>query len=483
MNDEVEESNITNVTSYDNEDMLSYPGLELDDYPSGGRFVFIVVVMFLASHFYAIPFIKTPWGYTTYMRLDDIMAAVLFLFVIFGAKNNYPTMKTKTGKLLGFVAIAMIVSFLYGRFFSAISLKTELYAVWQTVRYINYIVVFFLVARVIYNPKRLVILMWVVFFGGLFVALYGLGQYYGYISAYYLAEVFKESGPWAAIAEAGEFREVLGPLSKNHSYCGMMLGTTLSFAWALFSGRAVFSKLILLGGGAVIFYAMILTGARAPIYALPVAVMANMVFLKGRVKHALLMALAAILFFAVLNLSQFYEFQERFFLQEGFTTSSGAARVQALLRAVGWFAHNPLALLTGVGVGNWWAVALQQTGLVAGHNNYLHYLVEGGILGLTLFVIGLWMAVKHAYQLSKFPMLEISKWGQAMFTVVVFWSISALAQENFVPSAAFGSILSLFLFLMAVTTWAKQYVDERSSILTEAEYKFVEPPVPIGECC
>lgn len=487
MNDEIEESNTANVAFHDDEDMLSYPGLELDDYPSAGRLVFIVAVMFLASHFYAIPFIKTPWGYTTYMRLDDIMAVLLFLFVVFGAKNNYPILKTKVGKLLGLVAITMIFSFLFGRFFGAISVKAQLYALWQTVRYINYIVVFFLVARVIYTPKRLVILMWVVFFGGVFVALYGLGQYYGYISAYYLAEVFKESGPWATIAAAGRFREVLGPLSKNHAYCGMMLGTVLFFAWALFSGRNVLSKLVLLGGGSIILFALVLTGARAPLYALPVAMMANMVFLKGKVRNAFLTALVALLVFTVLNLSQFYEFQERFFVREGFAVSSGAARLRALIMAAEWFVRNPLSLFTGVGVGNWWAVGSQQIGLTAGHNNYLHYLLEGGILGLTIFLMALGMAVKHTYQISRYPMLEISRWGQAMFTVIVFWLVSALAQENFVPSSSFGSLLSFFLFLMGVTAWAKQYVDERSLILTDeydfTEYDFVEPAVPIGECC
>ncbi|MGB7583137.1 MAG: hypothetical protein WBL85_11905 [Sedimentisphaerales bacterium] len=120
MNNKTQEANKNNETFDDNENVQLYHGLELDDYPARGQMVFIAAVMFLASHFYAIPFIKTPLGYTTYMRLDDIMAVVLFFAVVFGAKNNYPALKTKAGKLLRLVVIGAFSLFIVTGFFSAV---------------------------------------------------------------------------------------------------------------------------------------------------------------------------------------------------------------------------------------------------------------------------------------------------------------------------------------------------------------------------
>ncbi|GAH31453.1 unnamed protein product, partial [marine sediment metagenome] len=170
---------------------------------------------------------------------------------------------------------------------------------------------------------------------------------------------------------------------------------------------------------------------------------------------------------------QIPEIGERFFVEEGFVSSSGGARVQAWVLMLKWFITHPLAWLIGIGLGNWQLVISPEIHFNAAHNNYIHFLIEGGIFGLTFFLIALGMAVKHTYQVSRYPVLGISRWGQAMFTVMVFWLVCALSQENFVPSPSFGSILSFFLFLMGVTFWAKQYVDERSLILTE--YEFVEP--------
>jgi O-antigen ligase len=478
MNNKIQEANESNGTFDDNDNVQLYYGSESDNCPAGGRMVFIVAAMFLASHFYAIPFIKTPFRYTTYMRLDDIMAVVLFLAVVFGAKNNYPALKTKAGKLLRLVIIGACSLSIVTAFFLGGSLRSHEYAVWQTARYIDYIVVFFLASRVIYTPKRLIVLMWVIFFGGVFVAVYGLAQYYGYISVYYLAELFKESGPWGELAEYGYYKEVLGPLSANHAYCGNMLGTVLAFTWALFSGRTIFSKLVLLSGGAVMLFALILTQARAPLYALPVAIMVNMVFLKGRFRSMLLLVLAALLFYFAAR--QIPAIRERFLLQESFTYSSGGARVLGWGLMLKWFIAHPLVWLIGVGIGNWQLVVSPDIpGFVAAHNNYIHFLIEGGIFGFTLFLISLGMAIKYTYQLSRCPTPDISKWGQAIFTGVIFLAVSALSQENFVPSPSFGSFLSLFMFLMGATSWAKQYVDEKSSLLTE--YSFQEMEISSGE--
>lgn len=477
MNGEMQESNTPELTYDDNEDALLYAAAELDEEPAGGLFVFIAAAMLLASHFYALPFIKSPWGYTTHMRLDDVMTVVLFLCVFFGAKNNYPNQKTKAGRLMILIAIGVVLSYAVSKLFARGLLYSQLYAIWQTARYLNYIVVFFLAARVIYTPKRLIVLMWVVFFGGLFVALYGLGQYYGFVSVYRLAEMFKETGTFGQLAEIGKFVEVLGPLSYNHGYCGTMLGMVLFFVWALFYGQNIFAKVILAAGSGIIVYALMLTSARAAMYAMPLAAMATMLFLKGKLNNVFLLAVALIVAYFVLG--QFQALKDRVLLYEGFVSSTGGYRLYGWRLILGWLARHPEAWLTGIGVGNWMLIISPETHFRAAHNNYIHFLMEGGVIGLMVFLLALWMAVKYSYQVAKSPIPELARWGQAMFTVVVFLAISAISQENFVPSPAFGSLLSLFLFLLGVTTWAKEYVDERA-LLPTAEYASVEPAISSG---
>ncbi len=61
------------IDTLDTEEIMplySEPGV--DDYPAGGNFVFAVAMVTLACHFYALPFITSPLGYITNMRIDDI---------------------------------------------------------------------------------------------------------------------------------------------------------------------------------------------------------------------------------------------------------------------------------------------------------------------------------------------------------------------------------------------------------------------------
>ena len=178
-------------------------------------------------------------------------------------------------------------------------------------------------------------------------------------------------------------------------------------------------------------------------------------------------------------ISQIPTVRDRIFIPEGFAASTGGSRVQGWIEMLEWFFRHPLSWFTGIGTGNWKAVIQPEIDFNAAHNNYIHFLIEGGFGGLVLFLIAIVMALKQSYQISKYPVPEISRWGQAMFTAISFWAISALSQENFPPSSGFGSLLSFNLFLLAITAWAKQYIDERATVLNE--YYYEEPEISGGE--
>jgi|GEM_PF-2117936 len=419
-----------------------------------GRGSFFCGMLLLACFFYALPFIRSPWGYVTNWRLDDAVLPVFIVAVLLGGNRGHSVTHSAIGRMMAIVVGGLLASYCISWVWPSATTYFRLYGMVEFVRYLQYCIIFFLAARLVLNIRRLQTLMWMVFAGGVFVALYGLAQYYGIISIYYMADMFKEEGIFDELAQVGRFRDVLGPLSANHGYCGSLLGICLAFSWALFSGKGMLGKGVLTAGSLVMLYAMLLSSARAPVYALGLTVFVTLALVRGRLKVAIAVLCAGIL--AWLVLTQVPEVRDRFFLERGFGESTGGYRVRGWIRMFGWLMSHPLAWVLGVGVGNWQGVLRPATNFNAAHNNYVHFLIEGGLPGLLLFLVALGTALRVSFRLSRSAVSSLALWGRGMFTALVFLTISAVSQENFVPVPAFGSLLGFILFLLGITSWAEQ---------------------------
>lgn len=347
------------------------------------KFCFFMGGLLLCSYFYALPFIKMPWGSLSYLRLDDIFTVLLLLTILISVKNPYVVRNDKFGRLMIFIAIGFPISLAVSSVFYRSPLQYKLYPLWTTLKYLEYLMVFFLTARIIYSPRRVITLMWIVVCGGLFVSLFGLARYYGLISQYYYADMFGETGIYDRVTLAN--RELIGPVSPNHGCTAMVLGVSLIFAWALFVGKTWLSKVFLLLSCLVTFYAMVLTGARAPLYGLIFAILVSLLLMKGRIKTIILViCIVPLVFFLLVNIPGI---RDRFFLSHGLEASTGGQRMRAWLQMFAWLAHNPLALFTGIGFGSWQGIVKPATYFNAAHNNYIHFLIEGGIFSLLIFLV------------------------------------------------------------------------------------------------
>jgi hypothetical protein len=411
------------------------------------RFRYVSAIVLLATYFYTIPVIKTGLGYTTYIKLDDIASLVFILSSLSAILHRARLGETRLFQLMLLALLLAVPSVIWG-FLMGATLKNALYGLWQTSQYAKAFLVFAAAAVLTVDERRFRQLMVIAWMGTVFVAVYGTLQEYGVISLAGLAEQFSEGGPWAmggGITIYNLENIALGPLSHNYMCIGnyLVIGVFLAILLAR-TGRFAKVPLIL----STLFFLVVIfwSTSRAAFLGLFFGLLVYLIQSKARPAAIFSMVLAgglaAGMFLVVPSL------QQRF-LGTGETLNQfTSGRTEGLIAEARFLLTHPHYMVAGVGLGNFSEYA-DRIGLAAGHNNYMHWWIESGLLGLllpTMFVLAFRRMHKELLGVSPFHR-EVS---------IVFWSLLitllgiALSQETFVPSPAAGSLPAYVAFLMGL---------------------------------
>lgn len=418
--------------------------LEMPQEFAVGRLRYWTSAILLVCFYYTIPIIKTPFGYTTYVRLDDLASLLFVLLSLNAIFSRYKLPETKFVPIMVIVLVFALPSAVWGYMLGRV-LKNLQLGLWQTVRFFRIFVIFMAVMVLQVDERRFRRIILLVWLGSIFVGVYGALQYYGFLSARALAAEFAESGPWA---HTWKYEHIaLGPLSHNHACLGAYMVAAVFVA--LFLSRTAWggAKIVYLASVPFFILVILWSKSRADFFGVFVGLVTYMLLSKVRPAAIISFVGAAAVTYILLNMIP--ELRERFLGAEGESLAEYSAG-----RFIGWtevlvyMFTRPIYWITGVGLGNFnWLYRMQVVSLSSAHNNYLHWLVECGIFGLCLpliFLIKIGRIIKWLSFYGPFYREVSVSFLSLLFALCAV----ATTQELFTPNPALASAPAYMAFIL-----------------------------------
>jgi|GEM_PF-2286141 len=419
------------------------PELEALQGPLEGRFRYWMSMILLVCFYYTLPVIKTPFGYSSYIRLDDIANFCLLLISISAITQRRKLCETPIASIIIIALLFALPSACWGYLLGS-KLKNLQLGLLQTVKYTLTFALFMSVMVIPTDEKRFRRLMLIIWLGSIFVGIYGALQYYGFISAQKLAEEFAESGPWQAENLWTYKRQALGPLSHNHACIGAYM--VIAIFVALFLSRTAWSVTKIFYLASVPFFMIIIlwSQSRADFFGVFVGLVSYMIFSKVRPAAIAGFAGVAIATYIIFNIVP--ELKDRFMGTEGETIAEfSSGRLTGWFKAIIIMFKRPYLFFTGVGLGNF-DIFKEYTGLMGGHNNFIHWLFECGIFGFILPIVVLIKIIKIVKRLSFYG--KFRREVSVCFLSLLFSLIAiATTQEPFTPNPSSASVPSYIAFI------------------------------------
>lgn len=418
---------------------------------TAGRARFYMALVLLACLFYTFPVVKTPLGYTTYLRLDDFASAVFVLASIGAITNRRRSVESPVFQILLITALVAPLSILIGvmGYRDSFALK---YAPWQLMQYYRVFLIFAAASVLEIDMRRFRQVLFVMWCGSIFVGIFAFMQYFGLISYRGLAEEFAESGPWQAVLERAEFGVVVGPLSHNHAVLGNYMTVAIILTFALIRTGALAMKPFY--QLSIPFFAIVsvLSNSRAGLAGVVFGLFLYLLLSKARPAAVVGFLLGMIAVGVVINMTP--QFQERFIMSKSGKTVAefSSGRIEGWFDIFGLVARHPELLLLGCGMGHFRVLYDRGwTNLAYAHNNYLHWLVESSIIAVVLALITFWRLASVFRTLIRYGERVEREVGVAMLALLLALLAIATTQENFVPSSGMASTPAYFAFLFGIT--------------------------------
>jgi O-antigen ligase len=411
----------------------------------GGVERYVLGLVLLATYYYTIPILKTPWGYTSYPTLDDF-ASLLFCVVSLSAiTSRVRSIETGVFRLLLLAALLVMPSALLS-YLGSPSVRTLRYGVWLGLHYWKMFAIFAAAAVLVMDERRFRRVLQLVWAGSVFVGVYALLQYVGVLSIRTWVEAFADRGPWTAgLEESGPL--ALGPLSFNHAVMGNYMVVAVMISFAIVRTAPPVMKLLAQLSIPFFLAISILSGSRAGLAGVVVGLIVYLVLSKVRPAAIIAALCGFVVLYVVIQGSP--ELQDRFVLSKGGKSIAefSSGRLAGWIKLIEYTVEHPYTLLIGGGLGHTYAAFYSgEIPLVAAHNNYLHWLIEFGFFGLLLALTVLVRLLKifHAmFGADRFHR-EI---GVAFCSLIVALMWVATTEENFAPLPGMGRVGAYLAFL------------------------------------
>lgn len=403
----------------------------------------------LLSFSYAYPIIITPYGPSTYIRLDDLIFTLIltiWLLKMLGSGKISINITPLGRSILMFLSFILIS---FHRILFTSNVHHFMYASFHFIKLLQYFLVYILVSNCKLDEREKKYLFYSIWIAGLIVGIIGVLQitgvadirYYGY------EEMVRGKGG------------IVSTLSYNYAHLGMYMLIVISITLSLLlSSKSLIWRISLLISMHFFLFVLFCTTSRASYLGLIGSGVIYLI-LKRREGWGIL-GLYLFLITLSVYLIEVFELNELISLlilktlqfdQEGFYIFTDYSRIIIWKNLIEYLINNLDILLFGVGFMGYGYYLAEPTSGYAGHNNFLHVLAETGIFGLVSFIIFLSTAcrcVLKTIKESKTPFLKEVRIG--FFCAFVGLLLTSFTQETFSVQPAMTNFLGYFLFLLAV---------------------------------
>jgi len=426
--------------------------------PTQDRPLFVASCILLATYFYEIPVLTTPWGMLTWIRLDDLAMIPLLLAAVFSRQLSPGIGATRTGKLITIALILMPISVLL-TFVTTFAFQATLRALWTMGKFVEYFVVFLLVSRLRIDRYRLQVFMAIALIGTAFNGLIGIAQFYGLMDPARLYRVYLSDPHFVQTASyrwqvaTGTWTRALGLFSANYILMGLFMCIGLVLVVLSFAAPVrLWLKALALGAFAPIIAGLALSGSRT---AMVMAVAFLVLYtLLGRRRVLGIVALLIGLGVAVFVLQRAETIFER--LESARTELAigggelGGGRIWLYRNTIRHMFAHPERLLWGYGMSTWRYKLLPLFGYSNPHSNYTLVLTEHGLGGAMLWAfIQLSLLSLLLTQARQGPTRLAQTVARTLIALHLTMLLGCFAYEIMTPWASSGSLMGYYQFWLA----------------------------------
>jgi len=299
----------------------------------------------------------------------------------------------------------------------------------------------------------------------IFTVILSISSILDYFGVANLAFTYRREAGFGRVAVLGFHRGSIGMM--------ITMGIFMSFAMTQLTRRYSL-KMVGYCSLPILIIALLFTFSRGAMLALVVGVISLAITLGGArgLKGVIIVLIVGIVVHTVL--SQIPELRERFgFLLTGkFAARVGLGRLTAWKNLIKWLFRSPGILAVGAGFQNFhYFVNLlkEQVTLEAAHNNYLHILVELGILGFLVFIGWLVSIFTWLNSWRRTMMDKVDRMMPGIFiSLMLAITVSCLTQESLSPSPAMVPWLVHFFIILGI--WVSYYRTQMNEIYYKPEY-------------
>jgi O-antigen ligase len=398
------------------------------------------LVLLLCSYFYVRPIYFLPMSNLTYIRVDDVLWALVFTSWLINARKRARSISIRSLPLFWPLLCLCLLSVLSGiRVFMLTPSPMPLgnYA-WFLFRLLQYVSVYFIVGTINFSTQERSRLFSLMILCGAVISSIIFLQYLGILTEFPLPKYVETAG---AITGTFNFKTQIGAVSMILVFLALDKIVWRKLYWWL--------GIILFGCFSVL---LLITQSRSAWVAFVVGILVYLLTMRTfRSKFFLgtTLIIAGVLFFGIESNQQLYNSRPIFDMETGELNKDAAvsARLNSLPVILSYLADNPDIVFFGVGFMNWRYTLSPVSEIYGGHNNYLTAFAELGLFGFIVFcfviIKGIWSAWKSLKQNQPF--------SQCYMAIFVGLCAASFFEDIFWPAIAQESFLAFFLFISALS--------------------------------
>ncbi|WP_198543835.1 O-antigen ligase family protein [Petroclostridium xylanilyticum] len=401
----------------------------------------------LFSFCFTIPIIKTNFGPSIFIRLDDIFYfIVLISFLLKMLTRKIVLRKNKLFYPIVFYVFAIIMSlasvFQYN---DATAIKYAIYHVFKISQYFS----IFIFVQTFIEDKDIKNYLKIVWISGLFTSIIGLLQKYSILAAY----TYEYAKIGKNITGDQYTSGITGYLSFHYAYLGIYMMIVIFVTLALFESSKNFLVKICYLSSIILFIVIIIYSYSMA--AIGVFIISLFLFIMSNKKYRkyiiFLLPITIIYIYILLQNSNLFLYINKIFSRDISSTTLGS-RFIIWYKFFQYYPDSLLQLFFGVGFMGFRYFLYPTTGGWGAHNNFLTVLGETGIIGLISFIILLikiYMYILKNYKKSTIPLLK--KYNYCLIFAYTGILITLITQETFSVVSSFASFLGFFMFLLGLS--------------------------------